>query len=348
MQRLGYLAHAAMSGCIALSLTASLVFADSEIQQYSNIDFAMDTVVSETLYTTGEDITLSLGAMLRETESDLLSWTEEDSQIAEVNANAGTTVEISDELAGYLEQILKLSEDSNGAFDPTLGKVIRLWDIDGENPHVPDQSELDELLADVGYEKVMLDGNKLTLEENTSLDLGAIGKGIGCDLIADYLKEQTDVTGMILNLGGSSVYAYGSKEDSDEWLVALTDPEDTEGDYLATIAIQGGEFLSTSGNYEKYFIEDGKRYHHILDPETGYPVDNGLTSVTVICDSGLIADGLSTACFVLGMEDAMDLLEEYDADAAFVNEDGFVYLTSGMKDRFSLMKNTYTIRTLER
>ena len=209
------------------------------------------------------------------------------------------------------------------------------------------QAELDDLLKDVGYQKVSLDGYKVTLEKGTTLDLGATGKGIGCDVVSDFLKTQKDVSGMILNLGGSSVMVYGEKPDGSEWKVAVTDPRDVEGEYLGAITLEGGEFLSTSGDYEKYFIEDGKRYHHILDPKTGYPVWNGLDSVTVVCNSGLLADGLSTACFVLGMEDAQSLLEKYNAEAVFVDEDKNVYLTSGMKERFELMKNTYTVQEVK-
>lgn len=327
--------------------SAAPVLADTEVQNYTNTDFAMDTVVSETLYTTGDDINTEIGNKIREIETKYLSWTDENSQIAKLNASAGETTEVSEELAGYLARIEQLASDSDGAFDPTLGKVIRLWDIDGEDPHVPETSELDALLKDVGYQKVTLDGNKVTLAEDTTLDLGAVGKGIGCDVISDFLKDQKEVEGMILNLGGSSVFAYGHKPDDSPWKVAVTDPRDTEGDYLGVITLEGGEFLSTSGDYEKYFMEDGKRYHHILDPKTGYPVWNGLDSVTVICDSGLLADGLSTACFVLGREDALKLLEKYNAEAAFVDEDKNVYLTDGLKDRFELMKNTYTVKDAE-
>lgn len=333
-----------LCGMSSFMLAAVPVMADAEVQKYTNTDFAMDTVVSETLYTTGEDLNTTIGDKLREIEMGLLSWTDEDSQIAKLNAASGETVEVSDELAGYLKKIFQLAQDSDGAFDPTIGKIIRLWDIAGENPHVPEQSELDELLKDVGYSKVSLDGDKVTLEKGATLDLGAAGKGIGCDVISDFLKTQTEVSGMILNLGGSSVMAYGEKTDGSDWKVALTDPRDSEGDYLGAITLNEGEFLSTSGDYEKYFIENGKRYHHILDPKTGYPVWNGLDSVTVICDSGLFADGLSTACFVLGMDDALKLLEKYNADAAFVDEDKNIYLTSGMKKRFELMKNTYTVK----
>lgn len=336
-----------LCGMSCFMLAAVPVMADAEVQKYTNTDFAMDTVVSETLYTTGEDLNTTIGDKLREIETGLLSWTDEDSQIAKLNAASGEAVEVSDELAGYLEKIFQLAQDSDGAFDPTIGKIIRLWDIAGENPHVPEQSELDELLKDVGYGKVSLDGDKVTLEKGATLDLGAAGKGIGCDVISDFLKTQTDVSGMILNLGGSSVMAYGEKTDGSDWKVALTDPRDPEGDYLGAITLNEGEFLSTSGDYEKYFIEDGKRYHHILDPKTGYPVWNGLDSVTVICDSGLFADGLSTACFVLGMDDALKLLEKYNADAVFVDEDKNIYLTSGMKERFELMKNTYTVKELQ-
>lgn len=322
--------------------TTTVVYA-ADIEKYTNADFAMDTVVSETLYTSGEDINTQIGEKLREMETTLLSWTDENSQISQLNNADGETVEVSDDLAADLEKICQLSQDAGGAFDPTLGKIIRLWDIDGENPHVPDQSEIDVLLPEVGYEKIQLDGNQVTLMDGCTLDLGAVGKGMGCDLIMDYLKTQPDVSGMILNLGGSSVMTYGEKPDASPWKVALTDPRDTEGDYLGAITLDANQFLSTSGDYEKYFIEDGTRYHHILDPKTGYPVQNGLTSVTIVCDQGYLADGLSTACFVLGMDEAKPLLEKYGAEAVFVDEDKNIYVTSGLMDKFELMKDGYTV-----
>ncbi len=342
----GFLAGCLLAGSFTLpglGKTTTVVYA-AEINKYANADFAMDTVVSETLYTSGEDLNTEIGEKLREMESGLLSWTSEDSQIAKLNAADGETVEVSDELAKDLEKIRQLSEDSDGAFDPTLGKIIRLWNIDGEDPQVPQQSELDELLPETGYEKIQLDGNNVTLLDGCTLDLGAVGKGMGCDLIMDYLKSQPDVSGMILNLGGSSVMTYGEKPDGSAWKIALTDPRDTEGDYLGVITLDPDQFLSTSGDYEKYFMEDGKRYHHILDPKTGYPVWNGLTSVTVICDQGYLADGLSTACFVLGMEKALPLLEKYGAEAVFVDEDKNVYVTSGMTDKFELIKDAYVLK----
>ena len=325
-----------------LGKTTTVVYA-SDIEKYTNADFAMDTVVSETLYTSGEDINTQIGEKLREMETTLLSWTEENSQISQLNNADGKTMEVSDDLAADLEKIRQLSQDSNGAFDPTLGKIIRLWDIAGENPHVPDQSEIDTLLPEVGYEKIQVDGNNVTLLDGCTLDLGAVGKGMGCDQIMDYLQTQPDVFGMILNLGGSSVMTYGEKPDGSSWKVALTDPRDTEGDYLGAITLDANQFLSTSGDYEKYFIEDGIRYHHILNPKTGYPVQNGLISVTIVCDQGYLADGLSTACFVLGMDAAKPLLEKYGAEAVFVDEDKNVYVTSGLMDKFELMKGGYTV-----
>ena len=224
-----------------------------------------------------------------------------------------------------------------------MGKIIRLWDIDGEDPHIPEEKELNTLLKKVGYSKITLDGNKVTLPAGMTLDLGAAGKGMGCDAVEQVLEKEKEVSGMILNLGGSSVMSYGSKPDGSSWQVAVTDPRDTEGDYLGVVALKGTEFLSTSGDYEKYFIEDGVRYHHILDPSTGYPARSGLTSVPVVCDNGLDADGLSTACFVLGREKGEKLLEKYHADGLFVDDSGHVWLTEGMKERFQLLKDTYSI-----
>lgn len=327
----------------SLLCTSQTVFGAPEVNTYSKTDFAMDTVVSETLYTTGEDITADVITALKDVEKNWISWTEEGSQIYEINQNAGSTTTVSDETAGYLKRVLDLSEASGGAMDPTMGKVIRLWDIDGENPHVPAEDDLKSLLADVGYDKVILNGNDVTMPEGVTLDLGAAGKGIGCDAAKKILDADKDVSGMILNLGGSSVMSYGSKPDGSAWQVAVTDPRDTEGDYLGVVTLNGTEFLSTSGDYEKYFIEDGIRYHHILDPSTGYPARSGLTSVTVVCDDGLDADGLSTACFVLGKDKAEKLLKKYNADGLFVDDSGHVWLTEGMKERFQLLKDTYSI-----
>ena len=152
-----------------LGKTTTVVYA-ADVEKYTNADFAMDTVVSETLYTSGEDINTQIGEKLREMETTLLSWTEENSQISQLNNAEGKTMEVSDDLAADLEKIRQLSQDSDGAFDPTLGKIIRLWNIDGENPHVPDQSEIDTLLPEVGYEKIQVDGNNVTLLDGCTLD----------------------------------------------------------------------------------------------------------------------------------------------------------------------------------
>jgi thiamine biosynthesis lipoprotein len=185
------------------------------------------------------------------------------------------------------------------------------------------------------------------VEEGATLDLGSVGKGIGCDVISGFLKNQPEVSAMIVNLGGSSVMTYGQKPDGSDWKVAVTDPRNTEGDYLGIVTLVGEEYLSTSGDYEKYFIQDGIRYHHILDPSDGYPADNGITAVTVVGSNGLDADGLSTACFVLGVEEGAKLLEEYNADGLFVDEDGNVYLTPGMAGRFELTVDTYEVKNIE-
>ena len=327
---------------LGLFITASLlctsrtVWGNSEINTYTKTDFAMDTVVSETLYTTGEDITADIISALKDVEENWISWTKESSQIYQINQNAGNTTTVSDETATCLKQVLDLSKASDGAMDPTMGRVIRLWDIDGEEPHIPSDDELNSMLENVGYGKVTLDGNKVTMPKGVTLDLGAAGKGIGCDAAKKVLDADKNVSGMILNLGGSSVMSYGSKPDGSAWQVAVTDPRDTEGDYLGVVTLNGTEFLSTSGDYEKYFIEDGVRYHHILDPRTGSPARSDVAGVTIVTTDGFLSDALSTACFVLGSEEGQKLLEKYDAEALFIDHAGTITMTEGMQQYFHL------------
>ena len=168
---------------VCIGLPAGIVRADTE--KYTSTDFAMNTVVSETLYTKGKDLNPQVSSLLKETEEGLLSWTEEESQIYQLNHSGGRTEEVSDELAGYLKNILQLSEDSR-LLDPTLGKVIRLWDIGGENPGIPEDGRLEALLKETGYEKMELDGNKVTLKDGSTLDLGAVGKGSDAILLWNF------------------------------------------------------------------------------------------------------------------------------------------------------------------
>ena len=347
LKKKAFLTVAVLTGTAVLFPSMCMASSDKEIQTYTDTNFAMDTVVLETLYTTGDDINSKLTAVLTDVETNLLSWTNEKSQIYKVNADSGRDTEISDELSGYLERLLKIAEDSGGAFDPTIGKLIRLWDIGGEDQKIPEEAEIKNVLKDSGYQKISLDGNTIHMEEGCSLDLGAVGKGIGCDLILKELETRKDVTAALMNLGGSSVMTYGSKPDGSSWNVAVTDPRaENDDEYLGVVALNGTEFLSTSGDYEKYFIEDGVRYHHIMDPSTGYPAKSGVTGVTVVCDTGLEADALSTACFVLGVEKGSELLKKYNADGLFVDEDHHVYLTDGMKERFSLLQESYSVEDI--
>lgn len=311
---------------------------------FTRTDFVMDTPVMETLYTTGEDITEEMVQVIHDTDAGWLSWSDGSSELYRINESDGNEVLLSDEMAGYLEEIRQLWEASEGALDPTLGKLTQLWNLGGEDPVVPEEKDIQEALASTGFDKVSLDGKRFSMKKDCILDIGAVGKGIACDELMSFLEQKTEITGAIVNLGGSSVAAYGQKPDDSRWNVAVTDPRDTEGDYLGAVSIYGGEFLSTSGDYQRYLIEDGIRYHHILDPQTGYPSRSGLTAVTVVCDNGLVTDGLSTACFVLGWEKAGRLLEKYGADALFVDEEQNIYLTEGMEERFQLLKDSYTIQ----
>ncbi|MBQ0000141.1 MAG: FAD:protein FMN transferase [Clostridiales bacterium] len=330
---------------LAGMLFTGTVSVQAEPVKYTNMGFAMNTIVTETIYSEGEDITSEILAILTSLDQKYLSWTAGDTEIGRINAGSGSLVETSPLVSGWLEQILEISERSEGALDPTMGQVISLWDIDGENPHIPAQEEINDALTHVGYEKVSIEDTGVTLEAGTTLNLGAEGKGIGSDLVMSYLKDQPEVTAALINLGASSMMTYGNKPDGSPWKVAITDPRDKDSsEYLGVVALGADEFLSTSGDYEKYFEEDGVRYHHIMDPATGAPARSGLMSVTVICDNGLTADALSTACFVLGEEKAFPLAESYGAELLLVGEDYTISMTPGMQSRFELMKQNYSFK----
>lgn len=320
---------------------------EQEAAVYDESSIAMGTVVTERIYTKGEDPTAKVLDILSQIETEYLSWREEDSDIGKINAQAGKgRVPADGQTIGYLLEALTLAEKSGGAFDPTMGRLIRLWDVEAEDPKIPPRDEIGRLLDESGYEKIHVGAKEsqgwVELEKGASIDLGAVGKGIGCDEAAAFLKKDPQVEGAVIAVGGS-ILTLGAKPDGTSWKVAVRDPRGTQEELLGVLELEGEQYVSTSGDYEKYFIQDGKRYHHILDPATGYPADQGLISVTVLGENGAVSDGLSTACFVLGLEKGAELLEEYQAEGIFVDKDRHVYVTEGLQEKFELEASGYVV-----
>lgn len=303
--------------CLAL-LTALYFWNYSREKRYDYSEkntVAMGTIVSQKVYGDYsakhiEKITALINALDEE-----ISWRNEKSAVAKLND--GQTV-VSPDVGAIVSECTRVSKSSGGVFDITVGGLTKLWSIGEEAQRVPDEDEIKKELKDVDYSKVYVGGNTVTLERGIEIDLGAVGKGAACDNVMLYLKA-SDIKGAVISVGGSIV-AYGKYNDKgDKWKIAVKHPRN-EKEYLGIISLSEG-FVSTSGDYERYFEQDGKRYHHIIDATTGYPADSGLISVTVVCDSGILSDALSTACFILGYEKSLPLLREYGASAIFVGED---------------------------
>lgn len=307
---------------------------------------AMGTVVQHTLYVSdesvGETVIAKIQNELERLEEECLSWRIEESQVAIINRRAGQPegVTVDGELYNYLLEIWKVSEESDGALDVTVGQVTGLWNLDewaGQEKKwqefpIPDKAQIEVLLKNTGYEKVKLADGRIQIPQSMSLDLGAVGKGIACDRIGAYLKNQEEIQGAVISVGGS-VVTYGNKPNGSDWNVAIMHPRE-EGVYLGTLSLQGEWYIATSGDYERYVEKEGKRYHHIMNPKTGYPVDNGLCSVTILSDSGLLSDALSTACFVLGAEEGLKLAKQMNVEALLVTTELEVLMTDGMKTYF--------------
>ncbi|MBQ8784147.1 MAG: FAD:protein FMN transferase [Clostridia bacterium] len=296
---------------------------------------AMGTVISSSI--SGKDAekaTAEIEEAINGLETACLSWRAEESDVWRINLNAGKDVSVSRETAAWIGRALDISADSDGAFDITVGKLTQLWNIGSGKEKLPDKETIKVLLEDVGYKKVMVSNTSVKIDSFQAIDLGAIGKGIACDVIRDILKEY-DVKDAVISVGGS-VLIFGNKAS-----VGIANP-DNSSQYMATVEVDN-QSISTSGDYERFFEAEGKKYHHILDPESGYPAVTDLRSVTVICDSGLDCDALSTACFILGYRESLELLEKYEAQAVFVFDNHTVSVTDGLKNDFKLTSNDYTV-----
>ena len=276
--------------------------------------YAMGTIVSQKVYGDYSAKHIEKGKLLISSVENVISRNIDSSKITKLNNNGTVT---DSDTAKVIAQCIELNKKTDGAFDVTVGKVVDLWDFGGDNEGIPSQKELEKALSATGSLK--LEGNTLKLGKGAEVDLGAVGKGLACDSVISLYKATEDCMGAVVSVGGSIGCFGSSNKKGDPWRIAVRHPR-SENEFLGILSLKEG-FVSTSGDYEKFFMNDGERYHHILDARTGYPACSGLISVTVICDSGFLSDALSTACFILGEEKGAQLLREYNASAIFVDED---------------------------
>ena len=267
--------------------------------------FAMDTVMDISVW--GEEKTAAadaLESLLKELEQ---RWSATDINSVPSQLNGDGTVLYTEDIR-FLDQVEALSKRTDGAFDSMLHSVISLGGFLNDEYHVPTQQELEAALAEEKW------------------NLGAVVKGYAGRRAVELLQTM-DIDRAILNLGGN-VQTYGDKADGSPWIIGIQNPQG--GDPVGNVSVTGTMAVVTSGDYQRYFERDGVKYHHILDPKTGMPAESGLASVTVICKDGVVADALSTALYVMGLEAAAEFWRgSDDFEAVFILSDGSVYATEG-------------------
>lgn len=322
--------------------------------------FAMDTVIICSIY--GENSVSAAFDIEEEVYrlEDLFTRTREDSALSAVNASAGAPVEVGAELWTLLQDARTYSDLTGGAFDITLAPVSSAWGFTEESYRVPSQQELEELLSGTGMEHLHLtantsgEGGTVTLDPGTQIDLGGIAKGYVSDAAAAIFRDM-DVPRGTVSLGGN-VYVRGTRPDGEPWMVGIQDPAqpETSNACIGVLSLSDA-FAVTSGSYQRYFEQDGKIYHHILDPQTGMPAQSGLVSVTVVTQegegTGTMCDALSTALFVMGEEQALDFWRQQGESLHFelvlVTEDDRVLVTDGLESAFTPQEGSgYTFETV--
>lgn len=329
---------------LAFSLCASLTGCTKSAEAQEKTFYAMDTFMDFTIY--GDAAYLDDAENLINTLEDTLSVTKSDSEIALINQNShGKVTGYADDL---MTRALNMCQRTDGALDISIYPIVRSWGFTNGSYQVPDDNTISELLSLVDYTQIQYDASsgEVTLPAGMEIDLGSVAKGYAGQKTADLLKEK-GITSAFLNLGGN-VQTIGNKPDGSPWQVAIKNPVTTKPMMVVSVNDQS---VVTSGGYERYFEQDGKRYWHIMDPATGRPADSHLLSVTIIGNDGMICDGLSTSLFIIGLEKAADLWSRSDDfEAVFVTDTEDVYITEGLRERFALTEEyrDTPVRVIER
>lgn len=293
-------------------------------QDLTYTDMLFDTVIKIQILDPADESILDALKKLCEKYDTMFSTTNTDSELYKLNHANGQPFTVSSETANLIQEGIHYSELSGGAFDLTIEPVSALWDFKADKPTVPSSDAIAQAVSHVDYTKVDIQDNTVTLEDpEAGIDLGAIAKGYIADQVKTYLKKQ-GIKHAIINLGGN-VDVIGTKPDGSKYNIGIQKPFDESGEAITSVQLKD-QTVVTSGIYERYFKKNGKLYHHILDPRTGYPCENNLYSVSIITDSSTKADALSTTCFLLGYEKGMELIQSMDGvEAIFITDDEKVH-----------------------
>lgn len=312
----------------------------SEKKTENETIYAMDTVMTLTAHGKNAHEALVLSKEKIKELDKLWNRKSTDSEIFRINSSESTAV--SHDTLKIISEAINIMQLTGGAFDITIAPIMDLWGFYTKDFRVPEDSEISATLPMVNYKNVSTEKNySIKTSKSTEIDLGGIAKGYLSDEIANIMKESGIKSG-IVSLGGN-VMALGTKPDGSLWRVAIKNPE-SEDSFSGVISVKN-KAVVTSGGYQRFFESGGKTYHHIIDPKTGYPADNGLSSVTVISENGTLADGLSTALFVMGFEKSIDFWREHgDFEAVFIIGKDKIYITEGIQNYFESDYNYKVIR----
>ena len=318
----------ALQGCNFIGLTKK------EDVKVSKSQMCFGTVMTITLYGEEKETTAVIDEAFEELNrlEMIFSAKKEDSELYRLNETAfQNSVAVSSELYEVISKALMYNKKSGGALDISIGNIVSLWAIGTDDERIPGDEEIAGFLDMDGCSYICMDDSNRSVEfkdDRVKLDLGAIAKGYAADVIKAFILNKNENAYGILNFGGN-IMTIGEKPNGSDWNIAITDPHEPEGTF-ATIGIKD-KCVVTSGNYERYFEKDGVRYHHIIDAKTAYPARSGVLSVSVIGDSSVDCDALSTACFVLGVEEGLKLIESLDGfEAVFVDENMETHMSGGM------------------
>ena len=315
-----------MKRLLSLLLIAVLFLSGCSVNPETLSFESMDTFMQVSLYGDKKTAEAVQNEILR--LEALFNANDPNSKVSELNQSGFVEDE---DVFKVLEGALKVSQSTDGALDPSVYPLVEEWGFISRDFRIPDKSTIDELLQHVDYTQIALNFNRTYIPKKMKLDLGAVAKGYAADR-AKGILAQNEVKSAILNLGGT-VAAVGTKPDGSDWKVGISDPESTGG-YFATVTLRD-RIVATSGSYERYFEQDGKRYCHILDPKTGMSADSGVVSVSIISDNGLYCDALSTALFVMGAEKAQAYWKNQQDlppfDYILLDDTGKVYVTAGVE-----------------